>query len=174
MPLGIVDRCPSPRLLRWQIPAFLYNCIKPERKLLINHYLLKKNQKLVMKKLSQLLGVAMVLFFTMNAQAQSATNADYFDGKWNVLVKGLPQGDTRMVVTLEKKDSTMTGAVLDTTGKEVAKIDKVELEGTTATVYFHAQGYDVNLVMTKKDDDHITGSMMGMFEAEGDRVKALK
>ncbi len=127
-----------------------------------------------MKKLSQLFVGVLLLLFTLNAHSQSTNGADYFDGKWNVLVKGLPQGDTKLVVALERKDSTMTGAVLDTTGKEVAKIDKVELEGTTATVYFHAQGYDVNLVMTKKDDDHITGTMMGMFEAEGDRVKSVK
>jgi hypothetical protein len=32
----------------------------------------------------------------------------------------------------------------------------------------------VNLAMTKKDDDHITGSLMGMFDAEGERVKVAK
>ena len=127
-----------------------------------------------MKKLSQLFVGAMVLLFSLAAQAQTNPGADYFDGKWNVLVKGLPQGDTKLVVALEKKDSTMTGAVLDTTGKEVAKLDKVEIEGNTITVYFHAEGYDVNLVLTKKDEDHVTGSMMGMFDAEGDRVKAAK
>ena len=127
-----------------------------------------------MKKLRQLFAVLMVLLVSMNVQAQTAVSADYFDGKWNVLVKGLPQGDTKLVLALEKKDSVMTGAVLDTTGKEVAKLDKVEIDGATVTVYFHAEGYDVSLVMTKKDDDHITGSMMGMFDAEGDRVKALK
>jgi len=42
----------------------------------------------------------------------------------------------------------------------------------TAKVYFNAQGYDVNLVMTKKDEDHITGNLIGMFEAEGERLKA--
>ena len=127
-----------------------------------------------MKKLSQLFVGAMLLLFSLGAQAQLGPGADYFDGKWNVLVKGLPQGDTKMVVAHEKKDSTMTGAVLDTTGKEVAKLDKVEIDGNTITVYFHAEGYDVNLVLTKKDEDHVTGSMMGMFDAEGDRVKASK
>jgi hypothetical protein len=50
----------------------------------------------------------------------------------------------------------------------------VEVNGDKATVYFNIQGYDVNLEMNKKDDDRITGSMMGMFDAEGDRVKASK
>jgi hypothetical protein len=28
--------------------------------------------------------------------------------------------------------------------------------------------------MDKKDDDHVTGSMMGMFDAEGERAKEAK
>lgn len=68
----------------------------------------------------------------------------------------------------------MTGAVQDSTGKEIAKLDKVELGDSTITVYFTAQGYDVNLVLNKKDEDHVAGSLMGMFDAEGDRVKTVK
>lgn len=48
------------------------------------------------------------------------------------------------------------------------------MSDTTATVYFTAQGYDVYLRLDKKGDDHITGSMMDMFDAEGDRVKDIK
>ena len=127
-----------------------------------------------MKNFSQLFAGLFILLLSFNVHAQSKTGADYFEGKWNVLVKGLPNGDTKMVIVLEKKDTILTGSVQDTTGKEIAKFDKVEFNETTATVYFVAQGYDVNLVMNKKDDDHITGSMMGMFEAEGDRVKVIK
>lgn len=127
-----------------------------------------------MKKLGFLFAGLFSLFFTFNAKAQSKTGADYFDGKWSVLVKGLPNGDTRMFFVLEKKDTTMTGVVQDSTGTQIAKIDKAEVGSTTATVYFVAQGYDVNLLMNKKDDDHITGSLMGMFDAEGDRVKMGK
>ncbi len=75
---------------------------------------------------------------------------------------------------LKRKTRTMTGVVQDSTGTQISKIDKVELNGNTATVYFSAQGYDVNLAMTKKDDDHVTGSLMGMFDAEGERVKVAK
>jgi hypothetical protein len=48
------------------------------------------------------------------------------------------------------------------------------LAGDKATVYFNTQGYDVNLELNKKDDDHVTGSLMGMFDADGDRVKVVK
>ena len=79
-----------------------------------------------------------------------------------------------MILVLEKKDSSMTGVIQDSTGKEMAKITNAELKPTQLTVYFTAQGFDVNLVMDKKDEDHTTGSLMGMFDAEGDRIKAIK
>ena len=109
--------------------------------------------------------------FTVNAQI---SGADYFVGKRSVLLKGIPGGDAKMVLVLEKKDTTITGIVQDSTGAQISKIDKAELNGTSLTVYFTAQGYDVNLLMTKKDDDHVTGSLMGMFDAEGERVKVIK
>src|SRR6476646_1850906 len=127
-----------------------------------------------MKKLSLLFAGLFFLLLSINVHAQSKTGADYFEGKWSVLVKGTPNGDARMFFVLDKKDSTLTGTVQDSTGKEISKIDKVDLSGDKATVYFNTQGYDVNLEMNKKDDDHITGSMMGMFDADGDRVKATK
>src|SRR4051794_32043077 len=127
-----------------------------------------------MKKLSLLFAGLFFLLLSINVHAQSTTGTDYFAGKWSVLVKGTPNGDARMFLVLDKKDSTLTGSVQDSTGKEMSKIDKVDLSGDKATVYFSAQGYDVNLEMNKKDDDHVTGSMMGMFDADGERVKATK
>jgi len=127
-----------------------------------------------MKQVSLFFTGLFFLLLSFAAHAQSGTGADYFTGKWNVLVKGTPNGDARMFIVLDKKDSTLTGAVQDSTGKEMSKIDKVELNGDKATVYFNTQGYDVNLEMNKKDDDHVTGSMMGMFDADGERVKAAK
>ena len=124
-----------------------------------------------MKRSIQFLTGFFILLLSFHAQAQSDTGAAYFEGKWNVLVKGTPGGDSKLYVVFEKKDSTLAGTVQDSTGKEIAKIDKTVVSGTTATIYFTAQGYDVNLVMNKKDDDHITGNMLGMFDAEGDRVK---
>lgn len=127
-----------------------------------------------MKQVSLFIAGLFFLLLSLNVHAQPGTGADYFTGKWNVLVKGTPNGDARMFIVLDKKDSTLTGAVQDSTGKEMSKIDKVELNGDKATVYFNAQGYDVNLEMNKKDDDHVTGNMMGMFDADGERVKAAK
>ena len=115
-----------------------------------------------------------ILIFTAKVNAQSKTGIEYFAGSWNVLLKGLPQGDTRIFVNLDKKDSTLTGVIKDTAGRELSKISSLELKDTVLTVNFSAQGYDVYLVMTRKDEDHITGRMMDMFDADGDRVKMTK
>jgi len=124
------------------------------------------------KKLNAIIAGFCFMFLAVTAQAQSTTGAEYFTGKWSVLIKGTPNGDGKMLVTLEKLDTTLTGTIQDSTGQLNTKIDKVEIDGDKITLYFNTQGYDVNLEMDKKDDDHITGSMMGMFDAEGERVKA--
>ncbi|MEP7319919.1 MAG: hypothetical protein ABI921_14285, partial [Panacibacter sp.] len=89
-------------------------------------------------------------------------------------LKGLPDGDTKMIFILENRSDSIAGVVQDSTGTEIAKITSAELKDTEITLYFTTQGYDVNLVMTKKDDDHTTGSLMSMFDAEGERIKEIK
>ena len=124
-----------------------------------------------MKILTLISAAFSFLLFSSNGNAQTKTGADYFMGDWNVLVKGLPSGETKMLVNLKKGDTACTGAINDSTGKEIAKFSKVELKDTTVTMYFTAQGYDVYLRLNRKDDNHVTGTMMDMFDAEGDRAK---
>ena len=123
-----------------------------------------------MKRVSLLL--VGIFFLGYNASAQ--TSADYFAGKWSVLLKGVPGSDARLIFALEKKDSSITGVVQDSTGKEISRITNSELKESQVTLYFNARGYDVNLLLTKKDNYHITASLMGMFDAEGDRIKETK
>src|SRR5258705_3878154 len=127
-----------------------------------------------MKKASFLSWLLFFLLLSTKMLAQSNPGADYFKGNWSVLIKSTPNGDVKMILVLENKNDSITGVVQDTTGVEISKLTNVELKDTVITVYFTAQGYDVNLVMTKKDDDHITGSLMGMFDAEGERKKEEK
>src|SRR5690349_1395367 len=114
------------------------------------------------------------LLLSFNVNAQSKAGADYFVGKWSVLIKGTPNGDAKMIFVLENKNDSIVGIVQDSIGTEISKISNVVLTDTSATVYFTAQGYDVNVVMNKKDDDHVTGSLMGMFDADGERIKDAK
>ena len=126
-----------------------------------------------MKKLSSVFAGLFFLVLSFSANAQTK-NVDYFIGKWNVVVEGTPGGDAKMIVHVEKKDTVWSGAVLDTASTEISKISKIEKGENSITVYFTSQGYDVNLLMERKDDDHVTGNMMGMFEAKGERIKEIK
>lgn len=121
-----------------------------------------------------LVNIVVLILISFAANAQSKAGAEYFSGNWSVLLKGLPQGDSKMIFLLEKKDSSITGVAQDTTGNEISKITKVDLTANEITLYFSAQGYDVNLVLTKKDDDHVVGRLINMFDAEGERLKGTK
>jgi len=127
-----------------------------------------------MKKLTSLFAGLFFLFLSLTAHAQAETGADYFKGKWNVTFKGTPDGDKKMVFVLEKKDAAIGGVVQDTTGKELSKITKAELNGSVATLYFTINEHDVSAELTRKDEDHATGNAMGMFDVEAERVKATK
>jgi len=124
-----------------------------------------------MRKTTTALAIMFLFALSMNASAQSKAGAEYFAGKWNVLVKGTPGGDAKMVFVLEKNIDSIAGVVQDTAGAEISKLSNIELKDNEITVYFTAQGYNVNLLLTKKDDDHVTGRLMSMFDAEGERKK---
>lgn len=124
-----------------------------------------------MKKFSLLFAGIFSLLIAVCASAQSKPGAEYFNGKWSVLLKGTPNGDAKMIFVLENKKDSIAGVVQDSTGTEISKISKAELKDNEVTLYFNAQGYDVNLLLTKKDDDHVTGNLMSMFDAEGERIK---
>ena len=124
-----------------------------------------------MKKLSPAFAIVLFLLMSFSGLAQTKPAEDYFVAKWDMLFEGLPQGDPRMIVSLQRKDGKLEGSIMDSAQKEIAKISKVEEKDTTITVYFTAQGYDVTLDMTRKDENNITGNLMGMFEAKGVRIR---
>jgi hypothetical protein len=126
-----------------------------------------------MKRLTILTPTLLSLVLSFHAQAQSKTGADFFAGKWNVLITGTPYGDLKRVYVLEKKDNGLAGTVLDSTGKEISKCSKVDVKDNAVTLYYTALGNDVSIVLTKKDEDHVTGRVMDMFDAKGERIKQL-
>ena len=126
-----------------------------------------------MKKQSLIFFLVAGLFVSFKSNSQSKPGAEYFKGTWSVLLKGTPNGDAKMIFVLENKNDSISGIVQDTTGTEIAKITNVELKDNEVTLYFNVQSYDVNLLLTKKDDDHVTGSLINMFVAEGERIKKV-
>ena len=123
-----------------------------------------------MKKLSVILSV--LLFFVVSLSIQAQNNVkEYFIGKWNVTVNG-PNGDVKMVVGIEKKDGNIIGSINDTEGKELYKVINTTISEESATVTFiGTQGSDVPMYLKRKDEDHVTGDIMSMFNATGERIK---
>ncbi len=111
----------------------------------------------------------MVLSIASNAQ--SKTGADFFAGKWKVLIPGTPYGDLVRIYVLEKKDNGLTGIVQDSTGKEITKCSKVEVKDNEVTLYYTAMDNDISITLVKKDNDHVTGSVLGTLAATGERIK---
>ncbi len=119
-------------------------------------------------------GVANAQTTTTNATTTTATTtgtADPFAGKWDILVKGLPNGDTHMIFTLAAGADGKLGGSLKGPDAADIPITKTEKDDKGITIYFTAQGYDVSMTLQKKDDDHVTGSLMNMFDCTGERVK---
>ena len=124
-----------------------------------------------MKKICSIATGISLLLLALNVNGQSKTGADYFAGKWNVLILSTPYGDLKRIYVLEKKESSLNGIVQDSTGKEVAKCSKVEVQDNQVTLYYQAMGNDVSVTLVRKDDDHVSGSVLNMFEANGERIK---
>ena len=130
--------------------------------------------------------VLFVLFFAAitNSFAQTATAttpapiatpaaADFFTGKWELLIVGTPQGDAKMIANFTRKDGKLVGELSDPVDlqKEKTPITNIEEEATKITIYFTASGYDLNVPLEKVDDDNLKGQLMNMFETTARRIK---
>ena len=124
-----------------------------------------------MKKINSILIGFLFLLLAVSTNAQSKTGADFFAGKWKVLITGTPYGDLKRIYVLEKNGNALTGIVQDSTGTEITKCSKVDVKDNEVTLYYQAMGNDVSITMIRKDDDHLTGSVLGQFDAKGERIK---
>ena len=109
------------------------------------------------------------LFFSLKSNAQ--VTSTYIAGKWDVLLKGTPNGDVHLMFTLADSVGAVTGTYLDPETNKEVPLSKTELKDDKITLYFTIQSYDVSLVLAKKDEDNVTGSLLAMFDATGVRVK---
>lgn len=122
-----------------------------------------------MKNLKSVLTLVVLLATMSLAKAQTSQN--FFVGNWEVLVKGTPQGDIKMPMSFELKDDKLVGKITNPETKEVATMTSVEMKGEELLAAFSAGGYDLTMVISKKDEEHFVGKLMDMIEVEGTRLK---
>ncbi len=119
---------------------------------------------------STLFSIALLLVlssFTFNNNIEE----EYFDGKWNVTIYGTPQGDATIPMRFETTDGVTTGYFIGDPSGQESSMDNVTITDGVLNCAFFIAGYDVTLSLEKVDDDNSAGSLMGMFSAEGVRVK---
>ena len=110
----------------------------------------------------------LILFISQISFAQE-NSSDFFLGKWNVTVIGTPNGDAKFVLKVEKAETALNAFIIGEDGKS-QKVDRVETKTNAITVYWFAEGYDVYLTLTKKDDGKVEGDLMSMFTAKIEKV----
>lgn len=128
---------------------------------------------IIMRKISLFLFI-FILGVCVKGYSQANPPADFFAGKWEITVMGTPNGDSKMVTDLVRKDGKLTGELKDPTGTNpVRPITKVEEEpGKKITIYFDSsQAGEIGIDLTKVDDDHLKGQVMSMFDTTAVRVK---
>lgn len=114
------------------------------------------------------------LFFGMafHSIAQDAPK-DFFAGKWNIVVSGTPEGESKIIAHLVRKDGSLTGelAVANDATKPAIEITHIDESENAIEIEFSTSGYDVTLTLEKVDNNNLKGQMMGMFDAKAVRVK---
>jgi hypothetical protein len=128
-----------------------------------------------MKKLSIIFSMIILTCIattgSINAQAIK-TGEEYFICKWNVMVYGVPDGDTKMIINIGKKDDKLTGNMADPSKADPPlELANIEVADSVFKATFNAQGMDITLMLKIKDDKNITGNMMDMFEIKGTKEK---
>jgi hypothetical protein len=123
-----------------------------------------------MKRINVYLAVILFAFLHSGVNAADDTGFDYFKGKWDVLIKGTPQGDINLVIAFNKFEERVSGSIQDYEGNEVLEVTGTRVEKDWASVNFFAEGYDLTITLRKKDGDNVTGDMMQMFDVEGKRI----
>lgn len=118
--------------------------------------------------------VLFVLFFgiAINGIAQNAAK-DFFAGKWEITIMGTPNGDSKLIANLVRKEGKLTGELkdaLDAT-KPAVVITNIEESVDKIDIEFSTSGYDVSLSLEKIDDDNLKGQLMGMFDSKAIRIK---
>ena len=124
-----------------------------------------------MKKVSIIISVFILCVFagtfSVNAQAVSPVEKNFL-GKWSLMVYGLPDGDTKMVMNIEKKEDKLTGSLSSTASTDPpVELTNIVVADSTLNAAFSAQGMDITIFFKLKDAKNISGSMMDMFDIKG-------
>lgn len=101
---------------------------------------------------------------------ESKPPADFFAGKWATTILGTPQGDAEMLMEFTRTGDKLQGLITAKGQNEETAIDKIEETAESIKLFFKMAGFDLNVTLTKEDNDNLSGKMMGMFQTVAKRV----
>ena len=116
--------------------------------------------------------IAMVLLVSVASFAQEKKgNEEFFLGKWQLMVEGLPTGDSEMLLVLTKdSENQLEGTIGGLDGSGTINLSKITVEEKSLTVYFISESYNVPLYLDKEDDGTVSGNMFDMFDVTGKKI----
>lgn len=107
---------------------------------------------------------------TSVVQEETPNSGTFFVGKWKIIPSGLPGGDNPMIVSLERKDGKLVGTLKGEEAAEVIDFYSVTERPESVSLNFRSGQHDVSMTLNKKDENNVTGSIMGMFNLTGSRM----
>ena len=123
-----------------------------------------------MKKLSFFIAGLFLFLFSLGSMAQTLTGASYFEGSWNVNVQS-PIGAMDMLIDFELDGDNVVAKINDSNGDELYKVTETTITETQAIIKFIGSQGAVSLVLKSKDENNVSGSVMGAYSALGKRVE---
>lgn len=95
----------------------------------------------------------------------------YFAGKWEIVLKGTPEGDISFLMTFQQKEGKWMGTYINQKTKEENALQSIEVNGDKITLALKLSSYDMTMQLNRINDEHITGKMMDMMDCVGTRKK---
>jgi hypothetical protein len=106
----------------------------------------------------------LALFISISAFASAQTPADFYAGKWEIMIYSSPMGDIKFTTELVRKDGKLTGelSMPDYPDREKRAITKVEENGDNIKIFFNSpqSGGDVAIDLKKENDTTLRGKTM--------------
>lgn len=122
-----------------------------------------------MKKLVSLF--LMLCLVLSVAQAYDAINSDSFVGEWDLVIEGTPQGDVRVVMTLEKVDGKLKGKFKIAGTDQETTLSSISESAGSISFSFFAEGYDLYMSLNAAGEDALKGYLVDQFPVSGKRLK---
>lgn len=77
--------------------------------------------------------------------AATKTTASKYVGNWNYIVKNLPDGDVKGIMSINQSGDTFTGDIKSDDGNIAIKMEELKIEGGKLSSYFYFQGMKINM-----------------------------